>query len=209
MKLEDDNNSKIESQRYNIEFLKTYGHNEDNSECYNKNKKENLSQEKPKSRIRKVVIILLFLSIIFFVAYRDISSCISDKEREKEAYTLDYELENTIADNIESSGSINLVDMVNIDFNKICVYSSYSMLEAGKDGTSFKRKSKLYNEEIPKNNFSYIVFLDKDENIVKSLVLNKKYDILGDRSYIEYSKKDSTLKFEKIKEANEYIYKLK
>ncbi|MGO0987493.1 hypothetical protein ACTPEW_16285 [Clostridioides difficile] len=52
-------------------------------------------------------------------------------------------------------------------------------------------------------------FLDKDENIVKSLVLNKKYDILGDRSYTEYSKKDSTLEFEKIKKTNGYIYKLK
>ncbi|HBH1544633.1 TPA: hypothetical protein KRM00_004211 [Clostridioides difficile] len=114
---------------------------------------------------------------------------------------LDYKLEQTISNSIEANNIVNLADVVNIDFDKVCVYYSYAMFKLG--------KGEVGNiKEISKNNFSYIVFLDEDGEAIKSIVLNKKYDILGNRSYMEYSKKDSLFKFKKVKGINEYHYEL-
>ncbi|HBF2930454.1 TPA: DUF4116 domain-containing protein [Clostridioides difficile] len=148
-----------------------------------------------------VVLLLPFLipiSFIFFLSYT----------KEKEAYQLDYQLEYNIAESIEANKSVSLANMVKENFDKVCIYYSYSMFEPNKGEFQYLPTAKHYNKEIPKNNFSYIVFLDEDGEAIKSIVLNKKYDILGNRSYMEYSKKDSLFKFKKVKGVNEYSYEL-
>ncbi|PBF99804.1 DUF4116 domain-containing protein [Clostridioides difficile] len=141
---------------------------------------------------------LILVSLLFFLGFRE----------EKEAYGLDYQLEYDIAESIETNKSVSLGNIVKEDFDKVCIYYSYSMFEPNKGEFQYFPTAKLYNKKIPKNNFSYIVFLDEDGDTVKSLVLNKKYDILGNRSYMEYSKKDSLFKFKKVKGVNEYSYEL-
>ncbi|MCC0671354.1 MULTISPECIES: hypothetical protein [unclassified Clostridioides] len=127
----------------------------------------------------------------------------------KEAHTLDYKLEQTISNSIEANNSVNLANVVNIDFNKVCIYYSFSIFESKSSYVPpFAKCAEEFNEEIPKINFRYIVFLDEDGDAVKSLVLNKKYDILGNRSYMEYSKKDTLFRFKKVKGENEYHYEL-
>ncbi|MGX9757493.1 DUF4116 domain-containing protein [Clostridioides difficile] len=141
---------------------------------------------------------LILVSLLFFLGFRE----------EKEAYGLDYQLEYDIAESIETNKSVSLGNIVKEDFDKVCIYYSYSMFEPNKGEFQYFPTAKLYNKKIPKNNFSYIVFLDEDGDTVKSLVLSKKYDILGNRSYMEYSKKDSLFEFKKVKGENEYHYEL-
>uniref|UniRef100_UPI0031B618E0 hypothetical protein n=1 Tax=Clostridioides difficile TaxID=1496 RepID=UPI0031B618E0 len=160
-------------------------------------------------------LIIPFLMILFLYGI----NCFLNEANErrdlaiKEGYTLDYKLEQAISNSIEVNNSVNLANVVNIDFNKVCIYYSFSMLEKNKEGLlsytlPIEQHTKEFNEEIPKINFRYIVLLDKDGDVVKSFVLNKKYDILGNRSYMEYSKKDSLFKFKKVKGVNEYSYEL-
>ncbi|MDW0076956.1 hypothetical protein RHK41_19790 [Clostridioides difficile] len=160
----------------------------------NLNDKKN---SKIKNKENTKVLLLVLLLCIFIL----IGLAISIRILNKDSYMLDYKLEQTISNSIEANNSVNLADVVNIDFDKVCVYYSYAMFKLG--------KGEVGNiKEISKNNFSYVVFLDKDKKVIKSLLLNKKYDILGNLSYMEYPKNNSILTFKKIKVTNEYTYKL-
>ncbi|MGX9757491.1 hypothetical protein ACWYRQ_14520 [Clostridioides difficile] len=157
----------------------------------------NKKNAKIKNKENTNVLLLVLLLCIFIL----IGLGISIRLLNEGSYTLDYKLEQTISNSIEANNSVNLADVVNIDFDKVCVYYSYTMFKL--------RKGEVRNiKETSKNNFSYVVFLDKDKKVIKSFLLNKKYDILGDLSYMEYSKNNSILTFKKIKGRNEYTYKL-
>ncbi|HGS9095688.1 TPA: hypothetical protein ACMU2U_001447 [Clostridioides difficile] len=151
-----------------------------------------------------ILVTLLCLLSIYNALCMHLGNVKNNEYREEEKiYKFDYKLENNIVTNIESKGFVNLEELNKIQFSRICVYSSYDSLG------DLRYDVKDHNTGIPEDSFNYIVFFDKDEKPIKITMLNKRYDILNGRSYREYSKKDSTLKFEKIKETNEYIYKLK
>ncbi|HBF2930453.1 hypothetical protein NBN67_19650 [Clostridioides difficile] len=151
--------------------------------------------------------VIIFLACIIFglLTYFSIQieKGLEIKERKAEKiYKLDYKLEDEVIKAIETDKIVNLEKLAKIKFSKIGVYPSYS---STKDLKSFIKK---YNDTIPKDYFNYIVFLDKNEEPVKVMVLNKKYDILENRNYKEYLKKNTTFKFNKVNKNNEIVYNL-
>ncbi|ENY8693082.1 hypothetical protein ACP3VA_12140 [Clostridioides difficile] len=122
------------------------------------------------------------------------------RRKEEETYKLDYKLEDEVIKTIETDKIVDLKKLSKIKFSKIVVYPSYRSLK------DFKTFIRDHNNTIPKDSFNYIVFLDKNEKPVKVMVLNKKYNILGDKSYKEYLEKDTFFKFNKENKNNEIVY---
>lgn len=125
-------------------------------------------------------------------------------------FNIDLQLEEKIVSDIKKNKKMNL-SKLNFDFDKLCIYYSYSMLERFSQiaTISHSRVVKIYDEEIPIKGFSFIVFVDKDYNPVKSITLNKKYDISENRSYKEILRKDAIFEFEKVGDKSNEKYKLK
>ncbi|HBG8471542.1 TPA: hypothetical protein KRH38_003907 [Clostridioides difficile] len=141
---------------------------------------------------------IVTLSILFvLVVYFEIK-----QQEVREKYRLDYILEDKVVKEIESNKIVDLEKLAKIKFSKIAVYPSYSSIK------DFKSFINYYNKAVPKDYFNYIVFLDEKEDLVKVMVLNKKYDILGDKSCKEYLNKETIFKFNKVNKNNDTAYTL-
>ncbi|HBG2133317.1 TPA: hypothetical protein KPJ62_003679 [Clostridioides difficile] len=110
---------------------------------------------------------------------------------------LDYKLEDTIIKKIKNKESINLGDLVDISFDKIsiCPFNSEMI-----DKTY---KLSMPDNNILEDNFNCILFKDEDGKVVKVSLLNKKYNILDDRSFKEFTKENAIFKLKKIQNDNE------
>lgn len=145
-------------------------------------------------------IVLFGLSIYMFKIIID-DNLIESEENERR-YKLDYSLEDNVIKTIKSNNVVDFRKLAKVNFSKISVHSSYDTLGDFEGGISYA------NDRAPKNNFSYILFLDENEEVVKAMVLNKKYDISVDRSYREYLSENVTFKFNKVDKENEVTYRL-
>ncbi|HBE8718203.1 TPA: hypothetical protein KM432_002833 [Clostridioides difficile] len=136
-----------------------------------------------------------------------INSIIDDNLNEIEEnelrYKLDYRLEDNVINEIESNNVVNMGKLAKVKFSKISVHSSYDTLGG------FKRNIRSFNSGAPKNKFSYILFLDENEKVVKTMILNEKYDISLNRSHKEYLSKNATFKFNKVDKEGKVTYRLK
>ncbi|EGT3944106.1 TPA: hypothetical protein KOR49_003808 [Clostridioides difficile] len=145
-------------------------------------------------------IVLFGLSIYMFKIIID-DNLIESEENERR-YKLDYSLEDNVIKTIKSNNVVDFRKLAKVNFSKISVHSSYDTLG------DFKGDIRALNSEAPKNNFSYILFLDENEKVVKTMVLNEKYDISRSRSHREYLSKNATFKFNKVDKENEVTYRL-
>lgn len=110
---------------------------------------------------------------------------------------LDYKLEDTIIKKIKNKESINLGNLVDINFDKIslCPFNSEMI-----DKTY---KLSMPDNNILEDNFNCILFKDEDGKVVKTSLLNKKYNILDDRSFKEFTKDNAIFKLKKIQNGSE------
>ncbi|HBG5344067.1 TPA: hypothetical protein KQG29_001431 [Clostridioides difficile] len=124
---------------------------------------------------------------------------ISDLESSNfiESSKLDYKLEDTIIKKIKNKESINLSNLADISFDKIsiCPFNSEMI-----DKTY---KLSMPDNNILEDNFNCILFKDEDGKVVKASLLNKKYNILDDRSFKEFTKENAIFKLKKIQNDNE------
>ncbi|HBG5344066.1 TPA: hypothetical protein KQG29_001430 [Clostridioides difficile] len=180
-------------------------------------KKKNISASS--FNIMIIIILLIFFIFTFVVISKAVSlnKAVKNKDnisrevylRERD-FNIDLELEEKIVSDIKKNRKIDL-SKLNFDFNKLCIYYSYSMLERFSQivTVSNSRVVRTYDEEIPRKGFSFIVFVDKDYRPVRSITLNKKYDISENRSYKEILRKDAIFEFEKVGDETNEKYKLK
>ncbi|MCC0664540.1 hypothetical protein [Clostridioides sp. ZZV15-6597] len=150
------------------------------------------------------IFITLIVYFLLFVSLKNYSnSSISYEEKASlDRYRLDFKLEDKIISYIESKKSLNLEEMLESNFYELEVYSSYHMLENVNSDYHMLENTK---SRLDLKNLLYRI---KDNRILKKVLLNKKYDILSDRSYREFSKKDSILHFKKVINKDDIQYEL-
>ncbi|HBG5344065.1 TPA: hypothetical protein KQG29_001429 [Clostridioides difficile] len=185
--------------------------------------------DKQKNKIINIAIpilaifIILIIYFLLFVSLKNYSnSSISYEEKASlDRYRLDFKLEDKIISYIESKKSLNLGEMLESNFYELEVYSSYHMLEnvnsdyhmlentkSRLDLKNLLYRIKVVNGGIPREDFNYFVFYDKNHSVVKVMALNKKYDFLDGENYSSYLLKDAVFNFKGIQNSNETIYKL-
>ncbi|MDW0076958.1 hypothetical protein RHK41_19805 [Clostridioides difficile] len=153
----------------------------------------------------KLLINMVIIGIMIFIwgiVDNEYQSVLTEQEEKSKNCKLDYRLEDEVIKTIESNNVVDFRKLAKVNFSKISVHSSYDTLG------DFKGDIRAFNSEAPKNNFSYILFLDENEKVVKTMVLNEKYDISRSRSHREYLSKNATFKFDKIDKEDEVIYRL-
>ncbi|HBF5866270.1 hypothetical protein KGF43_15430 [Clostridioides sp. ZZV14-6044] len=136
-----------------------------------------------------IVTIMAFSSIYYF-----------DKNPR---YNPDFNLENKIVDSIETSGSVDLSKITNLNFEKVYICSDKI------------NKYDIVNDILFINSYkeidgdsTYIIFVNKKNKVIRYTGLNKKYQILNS-SIRMYSKKDSIFKFDKLRYKDKTVYELK
>ncbi|MCC0726701.1 hypothetical protein KGF51_09805 [Clostridioides sp. ZZV14-6045] len=153
----------------------------------------------------KLLINMVIIGLMIFIwgiVDNEYRSVLTEQEEKSKKCKLDYRLEDEVIKTIESNNVVDFRKLAKVNFSKISVCSSYDTLGDFEGGISYA------NDRAPKNNFSYILFLDENEEVVKAMVLNKKYDISVDRSYREYLSENVTFKFNKVDKENEVTYRL-
>ncbi|WP_227825254.1 MULTISPECIES: hypothetical protein [unclassified Clostridioides] len=155
-----------------------------------------------KDDVITVLICMVIGGLFIYLVYHIIEHFDMKYEENERIYKLDYRLEDEVVKEIEANKAVDLEKLAKIKFSKIAVYPSYSSIK------DFKSTIKDYNHTIPKDYFNYIVFLDEKEELVKVMVLDKTYDILGNKSYKEYLTKNTTFKFNKVNKNNDTVYTL-
>ncbi|HBG2133318.1 TPA: hypothetical protein KPJ62_003680 [Clostridioides difficile] len=152
-----------------------------------------------KLKIIATIMSILIISFSIFNFYYHVKKLELESKLNEEIRNMDFELENKIINDIENIGVVDISKLVNFNFDKISIYP-------------YNPQKTNDNKDLEGNkieaNFSYMFFIDKDNHILKKVLLNKKYDILGDRSYKEFSKKDSIFHFKKVINKNDIQYEL-
>ncbi|MFA8997945.1 hypothetical protein ACEI87_09740 [Clostridioides difficile] len=169
------------------------------------------------------IFIILFIYFMLFISLKNYSnSSIAYEEKASlDRYRLDFKLEDKIISCIESKKSLNLEAMLESDFYELEVYSSYHLLEnvnstyhmlenikSKLDLKNLLYRIKAVNGGIPREDFNYFVFYDRNHNVVKVMALNKKYDFLDGENYSSYLLEDTVFNFEEIQDSDETVYKL-
>lgn len=152
-----------------------------------------------KVKIMATIMAILIILLSIFHLYSHVKKIELKSKINEEIRDIDFELENKIINDIENIGVVDMSKLVNFNFDKISIYPyNPQKVIDNKDSKDNKTETK----------FSYMFFMDKDNRILKKVLLNKKYDILSDRSYKEFSKKDSILHFKKVINKDDIQYEL-
>ncbi|MGX9758858.1 hypothetical protein ACWYRQ_21545 [Clostridioides difficile] len=158
------------------------------------------------------------------------------EDRYQSNFQLDFNTENEIVENIKDNKSVDLKKIIDIDFEKVYICSSYLIVkekvkdvsfisyieqksdEETKEDSSFnilsfnifnKDKEDLDNKS-PYNDkdYNYLVFMNENNKVIKFVPLNKDYKIL-DTNFKEYNNENAVFEFEAKKTGEETVYKLK
>ncbi|MDB3310176.1 hypothetical protein C4194_00015 [Clostridioides difficile] len=121
----------------------------------------------------------------------------------KTEYNQDFNLENKIVENIEADATVDLNKLVNFNFEKVYVCkNSIRMIDILKDKSFAISHKKIDGDS------NYLIFVNKNNKVVRFTGLNKKYKILNSTFKI-YSKKDAIFKFDKLRCKDTTVYELK
>ncbi|MCC0743914.1 hypothetical protein KGF43_15435 [Clostridioides sp. ZZV14-6044] len=158
------------------------------------------------------------------------------EDRYQSNFQLDFNTENEIVENIKDNKSVDLKKIIDIDFDKVYICSSYLIVkekvkdvsfisyieqksdEETKDDSSFnilsfnifnKDKEDLDNKS-PYNDkdYNYLVFMNENNKVIKFVPLNKDYKILN-TNFKEYNNENAVFEFEAKETGEKTVYKLK
>ncbi|HBH4034393.1 TPA: hypothetical protein KSL09_003217 [Clostridioides difficile] len=185
------------------------------------------------------LISFLIASFILMICFLKFScSEIENKyeDRYKSNFQLDFNTENEIVENIKDNKSVDFKKIIDIDFDKVYICSSYLIVkekvkdvsfisyieqksnEETKEDSSFnilsfnifnKDKEDLDNKS-PYNDkdYNYLVFMNENNKVIKFVPLNKDYKIL-DTNFKEYNNENTVFEFEAKETSEKTVYKLK
>lgn len=151
-------------------------------------------------------------------------------------FQLDFNTENEIVENIKNNKPVDLKKIIDIDFDKVYICSSYLIVKEKVKDVSFisyiEQKSdedtkedsslnifsfNIFNKDkedldskSPYNDkdYNYLVFMNENNKVIKFVPLNKDYKIL-DTNFKEYNNENTIFEFEAKETGEKTVYKLK
>ncbi|HGS9095689.1 TPA: hypothetical protein ACMU2U_001448 [Clostridioides difficile] len=157
------------------------------------------------------------------------------EERYQGNFQLDFNIENEIVENIKDNKPVDFKKIIDIDFDKVYICSSYLIVkekvedvsfisyieeksDEGKEDNSlnilsfniFNKDKEDLDSKSPYNDkdYNYLVFMNENNKVVKFVPLNKNYEIL-DTTFKEYKNENTIFEFEAKETGEKTIYKLK
>ncbi|MGO0987494.1 hypothetical protein ACTPEW_16290 [Clostridioides difficile] len=185
--------------------------------------------------VRLSFLIASFVLMICFLKF----SCSELENKYEDIYQnfkLDFNTENEIVDNIKDNKVVDLKKIIDMDFDKVYICSSYLIVKEKVKDVSFisyiehksdektkedsslnifsfnifnKDKEDLDNKS-PYNDkdYNYLVFMNENNKVIKFVPLNKDYKIL-DTNFKEYNNENTEFEFEAKETGEKTVYKLK
>ncbi|HBH3700931.1 TPA: hypothetical protein KSK42_003172 [Clostridioides difficile] len=184
-----------------------------------------------------IIVMIVFLKFSWFELKNTFESSLDIYEdRYQSNFQLDFNAENEIVENIKDNKFVDLKKIIDIDFDKVYICSSYLIVkekvkdvsfisyieqksdEETKEDSSFNILSfNIFNKDkedldskSPYNDedYNYLVFMNENNKVIKFVPLNKDYKIL-DTNFKEYNNESTIFEFETKETDGKTVYKLK
>ncbi|HGM1386489.1 TPA: hypothetical protein ACKONT_002851 [Clostridioides difficile] len=190
--------------------------------------------DNPIVRISFLIVALILMICFLKFSWSELEN--KYENRYQSNFQLDFNTENEIVENIKDNKSVDLKKIIDIDFDKVYICSSYSIVkekvkdisfisyieqksdEETKEYSSFNilsfnifnKDKKDVDSKSPYNDkdYNYLIFMNENNKVIKFVPLDKDYEIL-DTNFKEYNNKNTIFEFEVKETGEKTVYKLK